>query len=1016
MTRPVFPSIHTIMQRSLRVLFVLLLACAVPLAAPAFAQQQISGTVTDAQSGESLPGASVSVPGTTTGTATDVSGMYELTVGAEADSLRFSFVGFESQTVAIAGRTTIDVALSPATQQLGDVVVIGYGSVEERDITGSVSKIDAADFNATGSSTPEQLISGKIAGVQISSSDGAPGGDTFIRIRGATSVNASNEPLFVIDGIPISNDGNTAQRNPLSFINPDDIENITVLKDASATAIYGSRGANGVVIVETKTAAEGEASVTYSGSLSGSRVQDNIDVLGASQFRDVVAQRAPSVLSQLGVTSTDWQDEIQRDALTHEHSLSYSRGYEDSDMRVSLGYLNQEGVLQSSSLERVSASLNYNQRLLNDDLSIQTSLKGAKTSEQTEPGGMLGNAASFDPTQPVRDVRSPFGGFFEWGPELPENNPVAEYVLEENFGETFRSIGNIDSEYSLPYVQGLSARVNLGYDVTIGEREFFAPTNLRSQAEAEFPGTVTRASFRQLNTLLDAYLNYDRSFQQIESDFDVTAGYSWQEFNEEYPEFTASGLTTNIYGPNRPDVLEVDSLSQVSPISPEIPSRLISLFGRINYTFKDRYLLTATVRRDGSSKFGPANRWGTFPSAALAWRAHDESFMEAVPQISTLKLRVSAGVTGNQEIGDFLYAPFYVQSNNQAVAILGNQAVPTIRPRAADTGIKWEETTTYNVGVDFGIFNDRVTGSIEAYRSNTDDLLFEVPAAGGSNLSNRITTNIGEMRNQGIEVALNGLVLQAGNFSWNAQINAARNQNELLQIDRPGGEVQQIRAGGIAGGVGNNIQVLRVGESINSFYTFRQRYAPDGTPCTPGGDCDGDGTAGDLAYQDINGDGQINDDDLVVTGKPQPDWILGHTSNFRYRGFDLGVTLRAHLGQQVYNNVASNYGFFNRIGSNQVPTNVHTSVLDTEFTEAQYFSDYYIEDADFLRVDNITLGYTIPTLPNVDQIRVFGRVSNAFVITGYSGIDPEVFSAGQGIDNNVYPRSRTFTAGINVRL
>ncbi|PEN13437.1 SusC/RagA family TonB-linked outer membrane protein [Longibacter salinarum] len=1004
------------MQRSLRFLFVLLLACAVSSTAPAFAQQQITGTVTDSQNGETLPGASVSVPGTSAGTATDMNGQYELTVSEEADSLRFSFVGYTTRTLAIEGRSTIDIALSPATQQLDDIVVIGYGSVQERDITGSVNKVDAAEFNPVATASPEQLISGKVAGVQISASDGAPGSDTFIRVRGATSVNADNQPLFVIDGVPLSNNGNTAQRNPLSFLSANDIANITVLKDASATAIYGSRGANGVILIETKSGDVEEGRVSYTGTVAASQVQDNIDVLGAQEFRTVVQDRAPSVAGRLGIATTDWQDATQRDALTHEHQLSYSQGFDTSSLRVSFGYLDQEGVLQTSSLERVNAGLNLNQSLFDDALSITTNLKGSKTSESFEPGSLVGGAASFDPTQSIRDVRSPYGGFFEWNAALAENNPVAEYILQSNQGETFRSIGNVDAEYEIPYVQGLSARANVGYDVTVGEREFFAPTNLKSQAETNFPGTVSRANFRQLNTLVDAFLNYDRRFEEIESKFDVTAGYSWQDFSEEYPEYSASGLTTNIYGPNRSDVLRADSLSQVTSTVTEIPSRLISVFGRINYTYKDRYLLTATVRRDGSSKFGPANRWGTFPSAALAWRVHQESFMEAVPQISTLKVRVSAGITGNQEIGDFQYAPFYEPGGPRAQAQFGNGFVSTIRPQPADEGIKWEETTTYNAGIDFGLFNERVTGSVEAYRSITDDLLFSITPAAGSNLSNFVTTNIGKMQNQGIEASLSGLVVETGDFSWNASINASTNQNELQRIDRPGAGIEQLRVGGISGAIGNTIQVLRPGQPIFSFYTYEQRYAQDGTPCVPGADCDGDGNAGDLAYVDQNGDGTINEDDLTLSGSPQPDWIFGHTSNLRYRNFDMSFTLRAHIGQQVYNNVESNFGHFSRLSSNQVPTNIHQDALSTEFTDPQYFSDYYVEDADFLRVDNITLGYTLPDLPGVRNIRVFGRVNNAFILTGYDGIDPEVFSAGIGIDNNVYPRSRTFTGGVSVSL
>jgi len=1004
------------MQRSLRVLFVLLLACAVSSAAPAFAQQQISGTVTDAQTGESLPGASVSVPGTTTGTATDIDGQYELTVDADADSLRFSFVGYSARTVAIAGRSTIDIALSPATQQLDDIVVIGYGAVEERDVTGTVEKVSAADFNPTAGASPEQVLAGKVAGVQISAADGAPGSANLIRIRGATSVNASNDPLFVIDGVPIDNEGNTATRNPLNFLNKSDIASVTVLKDASATAIYGSRGANGVILIETKSGAGADTpQVTYSGSVAASTITNQIEVLNAGQFRQVVQDNAPARLGELGDTSTDWQEATQRTGISQDHSLSFSRGYEDADLRASLGYYDAEGIIETSSTRRISASLRYNQDLLDDDLSLSLSLRGAQTEDAFEPGSVVGAAASFDPTQPIRDVDSPFGGFYEWQDnDLAENNPVASYILESNVGVNYRTLANLEAEYNIPYVDGLSVRSIVGIDVNTGEREFFAPSFLKSQQEGEVPnGTVTRATFTRTNKLADLYLNYNETFDEISSKFDVTAGYSYQDFDEEYPEFTGQDLAQNVFGPN-----SLEPAGEIEAFVTEIPNRLISAFGRLNYTFNDKYLLTATVRRDGSSRFGPANRWGTFPSAALAWRAHQESFVRDYASfISTMKFRVSYGVTGNQAIDDFAYAPLYTPGGPQAQVQFGDEFVNTIRPGAADEALKWEETTMLNIGVDFGFLDDRLTGSIEAYRSDTEDLLFIVPVAAGSNLSNEAFTNIGDMRNEGIEFSLNALVVQTDNFTYDASLNASTNRNELVSINRDAEGVLELETGGISGGVGNNIQVNREGEPLNSFLVYQHRRDEQGNPLVDGVDHNGDGAINDLdIYQDVNGDGQINQADRVIDGNPRPDFIIGHTSQFRYRDFDLSFTLRAHLGQQVYNNLASNYGHSSRL-TTQVPSNLHRSFLDYGFNGAQLESDVYVEDADFLRMDNITLGYTIDQIPSVRNLRIFGSVSNAFVLTGYSGPDPEIGNSdGLGIDNNLYPRSRTFTGGISVSL
>jgi len=988
------------------------------MSATAWAQTgTVTGTVTEEATGEPLPGVNVVVVGTQQGSATNVDGTYEITLEPGTYDLRASFVGFNTQTregvTVEAGATTeVNFVLSESQQQLEELVVVGYGEQEERDLTGVVQKVNAAEFNQGNVVSPEQLISGKIAGVQISANDGSPGGSSFIRIRGATSINADNQPLFVIDGVPVTNEGNQATRNPLNFLAPGDIENVTVLKDASATAIYGARGANGVIIIETRNADTDEGQITYSGSVSSAAVTDQIDILDANQFRQVVREQAPQMLGMLGDATTDWQDATQRTAYGQEHSLSFSRGYEDSDIRLSLSYLDQQGTLETSTTERVSASLKYNQRFLDDALSLRTTLRGTKSNNGFAPG-VVGSAATFAPTQPIRDVNSPYGGFFEWDQDLAEDNPVAQYVLTSNNGETYRSLGNVELEYQLPFVDGLSARANVGYDVTAGEREFFAPTILRSQAqEGEEAGLLERRNFNRLNTLLDAFLTYDNDFESVESSVNVTAGYSYQEFHEEYPEFFARGLNTNIFGPN--STAPVTDAENITSFVTEIPSRLISSFARLNYTFKDRYLLTATVRRDGSSKFGPANQWGTFPSAALAWRVHQESFMEGIEVLSNLKVRASWGVAGNQEIGDFQFEPLFTPGGPQAQVQFGNQFVSTIRPSAADESLKWEETTTTNIGVDFGLFSNRLTGAIEYYVNDTDDLIRTVPVAAGSNLSNQVLTNIGSMRNQGFEVSLEGLVLTTENFSWNAQINASTNDNELLNLDRGDNpDFQGIDVGGIAGGVGNTIQILREGEPINSFFVFRHKRGPNGDPLTDGVDHNGDGVVNDLdMYVDQNGDDIINEQDRVVGESPQPDWILGHTSRMTYGNFDFSFTVRAHLGNHVYNNVASDRGTFNRL-TNFAPSNLHESVLTTQFNDPQFFSDYYVEDASFLRMDNISLGYTIRGVPSVNNLRVYGAVQNAFVITGYSGPDPEVPG---GIDNNLYPRSRTFTAGVNIQI
>ena len=993
---------------------------------PAQAQDggTITGTVTDAQNGETLPGANVSVVGTQRGTATNANGRYTIeNVQPGSYSLRASFVGFQPQVVeqvqVSAGETTqVDFELQASQQTLEEVVVVGYGTQKEQDVTGSVQKVSPAEFNKGPVVSPEQLISGKIAGVQIQANSGAPGASSFIRIRGASSVNADSSPLFVVDGVPLSNVGNQASRNPLNFLNPNDIANVTVLKDASATAIYGARGANGVIMIETKSADEGEARISYSGSASRAEIVDRIDVLEPGEFRRAVRQQAPSQLSLLGDASTDWQDAVQRTGFTQEHNLSFSRGYEDSGIRLSLSYLDQEGTLETSSTRRVSASIRYNQDFLSDQLTISSNLRGSKIDNSFEPG-VVGAAASFAPTQPIRDLDSQYGGFYEWtqpGLDLAENNPVASYIMTKNNGETYRSLGNIEADYEIPYVDGLNARLKLGYDVTSGEREFFAPTNLKAQAENSNPGQIERRNFTQFTTLLDAFLEYSGSFDAISSEVDVTAGYSFQESHEEYPEFTAQGLSTNIFGPN--STRPVTNLQNTSPYVNEIPKRLISGFARVNYRLLNRYLVTFTVRRDGSSRFGPENQWGTFPSAALGWRVHNEPALESVfgGALSTLKIRASWGVTGNQEIGNFLYEPLYTSGAPTVQYLFGDEYVGTIRPSAADETLKWEETTSYNIGFDYGLFSGRVTGSFEYYVKDTDDLIFPATVPRGANLSDVVTTNIGSMRNQGFEFTVDAQVIDNEDFSYNAQFNASTNKNEVQNVASAGG---QELTGGISGGTGNEIQIIKEGEPLNSFYVFEHKTDENGDPLTDGVDHNGDGVVNaldmyvDQQSEGEDGHGVINANDRVVGESPRPDWILGHTSRLTYGNFDMSFTLQAQLGRYVYNNVASNYGHYSRL-TNFAPSNLHESVQTTNFNTAQYFSDYYVENASNLRLDNITLGYTLPTggISGIDRLRVYGTVQNAFILTGYSGASP----LAVGIDNNLYPRSRTFTAGLNLQL
>jgi len=973
-------------------------------------RQEISGTVTSADDNAPLPGANVSVPGTTIGTATNAQGAYTLSVPGDADSLRFSFVGFQAQTVPIAGRTTIDVALLPRAQQIEELVVVGYGVQESGDVTGSVQGVSEESFNQGNVANAEELISGKVAGVNISKAGGAPGAGSQIRIRGSSSVNAGSSPLFVIDGVPIDNAGNSAQRNPLNFLNPSDIEDVSVLKDASARAIYGSRGANGVIEITTKSGEGREPSLNYEGSVSSASVADRVDVLDANQFRRVVRQEEPGLTGLLGDANTDWQGAVERTAIAQEHNLGFSGGDESSNYRISLNYLDEQGVLFGENFERISGSFRYSRDFLDDALTIRTNLRGARQDRTFEPG-VVGASASMAPTQPVRDPDSPFGGFFEWsdeisGDQLATNNPVASVVLTENTGKTYRSLGNVEAEYNLPFVEGLSTRVKLGYDVQEGENKFFAPSNLKAQAEAgSEAGQVNRNNFSRTNTLLNVFLEYNREFEEINSSIDFTGAYEYQDFESEFPEFSGRGLAFDFL--REKSLAVVDSIENINGSIFETQNRLISGFGRLTYTFMDRYTATVTLRRDGSSRFGPGNRWGTFPSAAIGWRLYREPFLRDLDFLSNLKLRVSWGVNGNQEFGDFAYLSTVAFGDAGALQQFGDEFVTTVRPNAADPELQWEETASLNVGVDYGFFDGRLTGAIEYYQEDTDKLLFDVPIPGGSNLRDRLLTNIGSLENEGMEFSVDAQVIDRDDLSYNAQFTAATNDNEVTNVPR-GGE-SGIDVGGISGGVGNTIQKIREGAPINSFFVLRHKKNDQGDPVT-----DGPGVSDTDMYVDQNGDGEIGAADRVIGESPQADWTFGHTSRATYQNFDLSFTLRAEVGNHVYNNVASNFGRLSRLTEFD-PSNLHESVLTTRFNEGQFFSDYFVEDASFLRVDNISLGYNVPVeaIPKVDGIRIYGAAQNVFTITGYSGPDPEVPG---GIDNQLFPRSRTFTAGVNVQL
>ena len=665
--------------------------------------------------------------------------------------------------------------------------------------------------------------------------------------------------------------------------------------------------------------------------------------------------------------------------------------------RLSLGYLDQNGILRGTEAKRTSVGLTYSDLLFGDKLEFRANLKGSKSDDDFTPGGVLGAATQFAPTQPIRTAN---GDYFQWTDRNTPNNPLSDLALLQDRGVSYRSVGNIEGKYRLPWVEGLTATMRTGFDFAQAARTVFSPSTSAFDVKNGRGGRFDRNNPRQMNTLLEVFGTWARKLSSSGSSADLTAGYSYEQSLGDFPSFFAEDLSTNLLGSNG-----VPSAKTTGNSLDVQESKLISFFGRANYSIRDRYLLTASIRRDGSSRFGPGNQWGIFPSVAGAWRLIDEPFLRGNRAFSDLKLRASWGVNGNQSFGNYLFLPTYTVGGAMAQYQFGNQFITTIRPSAVDPTIKWEQTTATNVGIDFGLHNDRITGTIDWYTKTTKDLIFRVPVAAGTNLSNFVTTNIGSMKNTGVELGLSAVVFDGKRspLRWTAGLAVSTNDNKIVSVSGAGSD--QILVGGIAGGVGSTIQVLQPGYPINSFFVYRHRTGPDGKPVT------GDKTDYEL-YKDINGDSIINQSDRVPYRSPQPKWIIGHTSTGSYKAWDFSLTARAYLGNYTYNNVASNIGFFQALKGGAGPVNLQRSVLDYRFTKPQYFSDLYVEDASFLRLDNVQIGYTFNNLWQLRSIRLHGTVQNVFTTTKYTGVDP--VAGVNGIDNNLFPLSRTFTFGMNV--
>lgn len=896
------------------------------------------------------------------------------------------------------------------------MVVIGYGSVKKDDLSGSVVAIKAEEMNKGAVTSPQELIMGKVPGLSVSQGDGAPGAGSTIRIRGGASLNASNDPLIVIDGIPVSNDAAPGTPNALATINPNDIETFTVLKDASATAIYGSRASNGVIIIQTKKGTQDKIKVSYSGTFTAKDPYKRIETLDAQSFREVMQAQYPEgtaqsadiqrILNVYPNQSTDWQDAIYQTGLSTDQNIGIAGKAGFMPFRLSLGYNTEKGTLKTSKYERYTGAVNLSPKFFDNHLSVDINVKGTINKNRFADSGAVGAAAFFDPTKPIYDEENRYNGYWNWGivqgaqADLATQNPLSLLYDRNNHGTTKRSLGNIQLDYKIHGLEDLHANLNLGYDVakTTG-RNFVNSNSVQSSLDKTFTGLGQGNTWNNLrrNHLLDFYMNYAKNIESIKSNFDIMAGYSWQHFYYANHDITYSNPTEDL-GAKEGYTYDENERHYIRDDHRRIPyeNYLISFFGRLNYNFMDRYLLTATLRRDGSSRFSENNRWGLFPSAALAWTISNEPFMKATENVlSKLKLRLGYGVTGQQEIGDYQYITSYSFNTNPNTTYLGTTL---LKPNGYSPDLKWEQTTTYNVAIDFGFLNNRINGSIEYYQKHTKDLLNTISAAAGTNFINLITANVGKMKNKGVEANVNAIAIQSKDFTWEVGYNITWNDSKITKLTTTfNPDYQGIDAG--------TNQKHQVGEMPGTFYLYQQVYDENGKPIQN-------------AFVDRNNDGQITEADRYLTHKsPMAKVYMGFSSQFSYKKWDLGFNLRANFGNYVYNGVASGNSTSNNYGGKGFITNLYNGFQDTGFTllntSEQMASDYFLENASFLKMDNLTLGYSFQ---NLFAAKLSGRISasvqNVFTISKYSGLDPECGA----IDSNIWPRPRTYTIGLNLNF
>lgn len=976
----------------------------------AFAQQLVSGVVTEASSGLPLPGVNVIVKGTPTGTTTDFDGKYE--IEAENGSiLQFSYIGFQTIEKPVTD-TTMNIVLIEDTQQLDEVVVIGYGTTTKKDATGAVEVLRADELNKGAIVSADQMINGKSTGVRIVNEGGQPDSNPNIRIRGGASLSANNSPLIVIDGIPLSNINPAGQSNPLALINPNDIESFSILKDASSTAIYGSRASNGVIIITTKSGTKGGPKFNFSSNVQVGTLPEKIDVFNSKEYVSFINNTFPDSSSLLGLNgtiyNTDWQEEIYRTSFSVDNNFSARANlFGKIPFRASFGYSGIDGILKESHLDRYSASLNIAPEFFDNHLKVTINAKGVATEKDQPDEGAIGSALELNPTLPVYD---PNGGKFNGYYQLSDpqglvglSNALALLKQRERNEDADRFLGNIEFNYKMHWLPELRAVLNLGLDYSESTiNEYFLEKAVASYSVFDgmeiFNNLISSYDEEQTkkDQTLDAYLSYTKFPEGFITKIDAQAGYSYQNFQSDGVKFPTQISPVNGF---REPAEIIEYFNELN---------LQSFFGRANIDLNDKYLFTASLRVDGSSLFSKNNRWGYFPAFAFAWKLNEEDFLKDLSWVNTLKTRVGWGLTGQQDItgvaGYYPYTALYVDGDPTVSYIFGNTPYTTYRANVFNPELTWEKTKTINFGIDYELLDGLLSGTIDYYNRKTEDLLAEVPQPEGA-LKNRFVSNVGNTSSEGVELALQLTPVKTGEFTFDISGNIAFNETYVTDLKNI---TQYSSGGGIGRGTGVNVLQTAVGQRGRSFWLYEQVYDTNGNPIED-------------AFVDQNGDGTISDSDRIFT-PVDPKWTYGFGTNLNYKNFDFSANFRGQLGGNIYNANLLNRGYAdvviprNDVGYIKNALNLWNGNTYNGFAEMpsdrQALSDFYLSDASFLRLDNITLGYKIPHLNKQNMtLRLYTSVNNVFVITDYEGLDPENFS---GIEQSPYARPRTFTFGVNL--